>query len=151
MRVFVEKTIQARVDERWLARIARRVLQAEGKRNCDLTVVLVDNAYIRALNRRWLKRNAPTDVIAFSMMMGPDAAYNYGVLGDVYISLEKAQEQAGEYGVSFEEELSRLVVHGVLHLAGYDHMKPNDARRMRSREEAYLRTLAPPARRRKTA
>jgi probable rRNA maturation factor len=151
LRVFVETTTRARVDEARLARLARRVLLSEEKRDCDLTVVLVDNAYIRNLNRRWLKRNAPTDVLAFSMAMGPDAAYNYGVLGDVYISLEKAREQAGEYGVSFEEELARLVVHGVLHLAGYDHKKPSDARRMRSREEACLRTLAPPARKSKTA
>jgi len=143
MRVFIEKTAKVKIDEQWLSRLAKRVLVAEETGNCDVTLVLVDNTYIRALNRRWLRRNAPTDVLAFSMTMGPDAAYNYGVLGDVYISLEKAREQAKEYGVSFEEEMARLVVHGVLHLVGYDHKKPTDARRMRSREEAFLRNLSP--------
>jgi probable rRNA maturation factor len=146
MRVFIEKTTPVEVNERWLSRLARQVLVAEETGSCDLTVVLVDNAYIRTLNRRWRMRNAPTDVLSFSMTMGPDAAYNYGVLGDVYVSIEKAREQAREYGVTFEEEIARLVVHGVLHLAGYDHEKPGEAQRMRSREEAFLRSLHHPKR-----
>lgn len=146
MRVFIEKTTKVELNERWLSRLAKQVLVAEEAGSCDLTVVLVDNAYIRTLNRRWRKRNAPTDVLSFSMTMGPDAAYNYGVLGDVYISIEKAREQAREYGVTFEEEIARLVVHGVLHLAGYDHEKPGEARRMRSREEAFLHSLPHPKR-----
>jgi probable rRNA maturation factor len=141
MRVFIEKTTPVKVDERWLSRLAKRVLAREESGRCDVTVILVDNAYIRSLNRRWLKRNAPTDVLSFAMNLGPDAAYNYGVLGDVYISVERAREQAREYGVSFQEELSRLVVHGVLHLAGYDHEKPAEARKMRSREETFLRAI----------
>ena len=143
MRVFIEKTTPVKVDERGLSRLAKRVLAGEETGRCDVTVILVDNAYIRALNRRWRKRNAPTDVLSFAMNLGPDAAYNYGVLGDVYISVERAREQAREYGVSFREELARLVVHGVLHLAGYDHEKPAEARRMRSREETFLRTTFP--------
>jgi probable rRNA maturation factor len=83
--------------------------------------------------------------------MGPDGAYNYGVLGDVYISTEQAREQAREYGVTFEEEMARLVVHGVLHLAGYDHEKPEEARRMRSREEAHLHSLPIPERKKRKA
>lgn len=143
MRVFIEKTTRVKVDEIRLSRLARRVLGAEQACRCDVTVILVDNAYIRTLNRRWLKRNAPTDVLSFAMNLGPDAAYSYGVLGDVYISVEKAREQAREYGVSFQAELARLLVHGVLHLAGYDHKKPGEARRMRSREEAFLRSFSP--------
>ena len=146
MRVFIEKTTPVEVNERWLSRLARQVLVAEETGSCDLTVVLVDNAYIRTLNRRWRNRNAPTDVLSFSMTVGPDAAYNYGILGDVYISIEKAREQAREYGVTFEEEVARLVVHGVLHLAGYDHEKPGEARRMRSREESFLHSLPHPKR-----
>ncbi len=144
MRVFIEKTTKVRVDEKWLSRMAKRVLAAEETGSCDLTVVLVDNAYIKTLNRRWLKRNAPTDVLAFSMTLGPDAAYSYGVLGDVYISIERAREQAQEYGVTFEEEIGRLLVHGVLHLTGYDHAQPGEARRMRSREEAILHSFPLP-------
>jgi probable rRNA maturation factor len=110
-----------------VAEVARRVLRAEGVRDALLSVALVSTPRIRALNRAHLKRSGATDVIAFGFARvgsrGP-------VVGDVYISPEVARTSARENGVSVREELARLVVHGTLHVLGYDH--PEGATRTRS-------------------
>jgi probable rRNA maturation factor len=110
-----------------VAEVARRVLRAEGVRDALLSVALVSTPRIRALNRAHLKRSGATDVIAFGFSRlgsrGP-------VVGDVYISPEVARTSARENGVSVREELARLVVHGTLHVLGYDH--PEGATRTRS-------------------
>jgi probable rRNA maturation factor len=110
-----------------VAEVARRVLRAEGVRDALLSVALVSTPRIRALNRAHLKRSGATDVIAFGFARvgsrGP-------VVGDVYISPEAARTSARENGVSVREELARLVVHGTLHVLGYDH--PEGETRTRS-------------------
>ena len=97
-------------------RAARAVLEAEGATDLELSITLLDDDAIRTMNRDWLGRDQPTDVIAFALGEG-DAA----PLGDVYIGVERAVEQAGGAGVPVREELVRLVVHGTLHVLGYDH------------------------------
>lgn len=97
-------------------RAARAVLEAEGAAELELSITLLDDDAIRTLNRDWLGRDKPTDVIAFALGEG-DAA----PMGDVYIGVERAVEQAREAGVAVREELVRLVVHGTLHVLGYDH------------------------------
>jgi probable rRNA maturation factor len=110
-----------------VAEVARRVLRAEGVRDALLSVALVSTPRIRALNRAHLRRSGATDVIAFGFARvgstGP-------VVGDVYIAPEVARTSARENGVSVREELARLVVHGTLHVVGYDH--PEDETRTRS-------------------
>ncbi len=97
-------------------RAARAVLDAEAAAELELSLTLLDDDAIRTLNRDWLGRDRPTDVIAFALGAG-DAE----PLGDVYIGVERAVEQAREAGVPVREELVRLVVHGTLHVLGYDH------------------------------
>lgn len=97
-------------------RAARAVLESENADELELSVTLLDDDAMRALNRDWLGRDRSTDVIAFALGAG-DAE----PLGDVYIGVERAVEQAGEAGVPAREELVRLVVHGTLHVLGYDH------------------------------
>ena len=101
----------------------------------SLSIILVGDREIQALNRQYLHKNSPTDVLAFPL----DES---GVLsGEVYVSTEQAELQAKQYRVSFENELSRLVVHGVLHLVGYDDRKSNARKRIREREGHYLKNF----------
>jgi probable rRNA maturation factor len=110
-----------------VADVARGVLRAEGVRDALLSVALVSTPRMRALNRAHLRRSGATDVIAFGFSRvgarGP-------VVGDVYIAPDVARASAHENGVSVREELTRLVVHGTLHVLGYDH--PEDHSRTRS-------------------
>ena len=99
-----------------LRRAARAVLQAEGAKDLELSLTLLDDAAMRELNRDWLGHDRSTDVISFAL--GEEAAEP---LGDVYIGVERAVEQAADAGVPVREELVRLVVHGTLHVLGYDH------------------------------
>ena len=105
---------------------------------CDpiVSVSIVDNRYIHKINKKYRHIDRPTDVISFAFL---DSENNYDkvlfspgpvVLGDIYISLEKAKEQAEEYGHSLHRELSFLFVHGLLHLLGYDHMNEEDEKEM---------------------
>lgn len=126
--------------------VAQATLASVGREQpTELTVVVTDNASIRALNREYLGVDAPTDVLAFSQTEGaamprPPAETSY--LGDVIVSYEQAVEQASEYGESVARELSRLVVHGILHLLGYDDRDDNDRREMWRVQEQILDQVA---------
>ena len=104
------------------------------KLKCDpiVSVSFVDNKYIHKINKKYRQIDRPTDVISFAFL---DTENNYDtilysqvpvVLGDIYISIDKAKEQASEYGHSLNRELCFLFVHGLLHLLGYDHMEKSD-------------------------
>ncbi len=104
------------------------------KLKCDpiLSVTFVDNEFIHKLNREYRKVDRPTDVISFAFLDGEDdrnlilSKKGPVSLGDIYISIDKAKEQAKEYGHPLRRELSFLFVHGLLHLLGYDHMTKKD-------------------------
>jgi probable rRNA maturation factor len=119
-----------------LKKAAERILASLGISGSELSVLLLDNKGIRAVNKKYLKRNRPTNVISFSLTEGEFGNINPHVLGDVVISVEKAQERAFTRGVSLEEELTFLLIHGILHLAGYDHEKKGREReKMRKKEK----------------
>ncbi len=94
----------------------------------ELNVIFVNNRRIQDLNREFLGKDRPTDVISF----------NLGETGEVYISAHVARERAEEYGWSTEFELVRYALHGTLHILGYDHENDEDARIMEEKEEKYL-------------
>jgi probable rRNA maturation factor len=98
-----------------LERAVRHTLASGGVENGEVSLTLLDDESIRALNRRYLSRNRATDVLAFALGPGP------AVLGDVYVGVDQARLQASELGVPLEEELVRLAVHGTLHVLGHDH------------------------------
>ena len=102
-------------------------------------VIIVDNEYIHELNRKYRNIDRPTDVITFALEDNPDIKYDdFRLLGDIYISIDKAHSQAVEYGHSFKREICFLAVHGFLHLLGYDHMEKEDEQVMFSRQELIL-------------
>ncbi len=99
-------------------------------------MVIVDDVQIREINRDYLQRDKPTNVISFAMQEGEGAGLNPQLLGDVVISADTAARDAAEAGVSFESELYFLLLHGILHLLGYDHERGTEeqARVMEARE-----------------
>ncbi len=110
----------------------RRVLTKEGRRKASVSLVFVDSAFIRTLNRRYLRHNYITDVLAFPFT-DSDA-----LDGEIYVNVDRARQQARAQRVRFGEELARLVIHGTLHLAGYDDSKPSLARVMRREEDRHV-------------
>lgn len=120
-------------------KVIEYAIQYEGLNGLEFNIILVDNEYIHTLNRDYRKIDRPTDVITFALEDVKDIETEGNrVLGDIYISLDKAKEQAKEYGHSFLRELSFLAVHGFLHLLGYDHMTKEDEKVMFTRQEDIL-------------
>ena len=114
-----------------------------GFERAELSVVMTDDATIHDLNRTWRHKDKPTDVLSFSQYEGEGPAGAVPVLGDVIISTDTAQRQAEQIGHSLDDELQRLLVHGVLHLLGHDHVNGGlQARRMKAEEARLLGLLA---------
>lgn len=113
--------------------------------NAEVSVMLVDDASIHSLNLQYRNVDRATDVLSFAMMEGEDFPELEDIdavpLGDIVISLERAREQAEEYGHSFEREVAFLAVHGMCHLLGYDHQTESDRIQMREKEESVLMRL----------
>jgi len=106
----------------------------------QITIVLVGERAMRALNKRWRALDRPTDVLAFSQREGAGGDLHPAVLGDIVICVPIARRQAREAGHCLVAELDRLAVHGLLHLAGYEHEEdPVAGRAMRRREDALIR------------
>jgi probable rRNA maturation factor len=129
------------VDRRRLRTRARRVLREIDRPDRELSIALVDDVEMQALNAAWRGRDRPTDVLAFSLEEGPHAERSGRLLGDVVIGVETAARQARARRRSLDDELARLLVHGTLHLVGYDHVRASEARRMRAEERRILRSL----------
>ncbi|WP_421379930.1 rRNA maturation RNase YbeY [Bacillus salacetis] len=110
----------------------------------ELTLSFVTNERIQEINKEYRDKDQPTDVISFALEeLGEDETKVVGegiprILGDIIISVEKAKEQADEYGHSFSRELGFLALHGFLHLLGYDHMNEEDEKRMFGRQKEIL-------------
>jgi rRNA maturation RNase YbeY len=105
----------------------------------DLSVLFVDNKKIRDLNKKFFDKDYPTNVISFSYIDGLPSE----VMGDIVISLERAREEAVSLSIPFHERLFALIVHGIVHILGYDHVKDkNEARKMRYREKKLLAFVA---------
>jgi len=140
--VQIDETHCERVTEELLRRAAQACLEDAGNTNAELTLVISDDETVRALNRTYRGVDAPTDVLAFGgatpdFVIAPDSI---SYLGDVIISYPRAVEQAtGRHTPA--EELVLLVVHGVLHLLGYDHVTPQDKKAMWAKQATILDRL----------
>ena len=114
------------------------------RRSAEISVTFTDNEGIREINREHREIDAPTDVLSFPILGDDeDGDTNPGtgavILGDIVLSLERAREQAAEFGHSFTREVAFLTVHSVLHLLGYDHVNSEEEdREMRARQHAIL-------------
>ena len=96
----------------------------------ELSITIINDPQMRELNRTYRNIGRTTDVLSFPQDEGPD----FTLLGDVVISIDTARRQSDSYGVTLHEELKKLIIHGILHLLGYDHKKKKEAEIMREKE-----------------
>ncbi len=106
-----------------------RVIQSEGKKEGEISYVFCDDAYLHEINVQYLQHDTLTDIISFDYSLGNE------ISGDIFISVERVQENAIDFNVAFEEELLRVMAHGVLHYCGYKDKSPEDETLMRTKEE----------------
>ena len=115
------------------------VVIKEKLENCLFNIILVDNDYIHKLNKEYRGIDRVTDVISFALEDSQDEVkLDFRVLVDIYVSVDKAKDQAKEYGHSFLRELSFLTIHGLLHLLGYDHMTKEEEEIMFKKQDELL-------------
>lgn len=128
-----------------LRRLIHHVVAAEGASLVHLSLVLTDHETVRHLNRSYLEHDYDTDVLSFSLREGPTPSTpsedDDGVEGEVYVDLDTAAERHDEFDTSFEHEAYRYVVHGLLHLIGYDDAQPSGQATMREKETQYLEAV----------
>lgn len=146
--VQVEPALSEAVAVEEIARAVRYVLEQEHQPEAaEVTVVIADDAQVRELNRAFRAVDSPTDVLAFPArsedgFVNPPELPPY--LGDIVVSFPTAAAQAAEQGHSVEAELTLLVIHGCLHLLGYDHADENERDAMWARQDDLVRALTPP-------
>lgn len=121
------------IDPTRLRQAVETVLSGEGISAGEISLAVVDDEAIHELNRRWLEHDEPTDVLSFVL----EEADGYRE-GEIIVSADTALVRSGEFGWSAHEELLLYVIHGTLHLAGYDDKSPDERERMRQRERFYL-------------
>jgi probable rRNA maturation factor len=138
--ITIDERFVSDVAEEWLAAIARHVLEVERVGDCELGIVVTDDETVRRLNREYAGEDHSTDVLSFSLREGEEFASPEAVdcLGEVIIAYPTAARQAKEAGRSVDDETAHLLVHGTLHLLGYDHAEPEEEREMRARESALI-------------
>ena len=129
------------LDRRRLRSRAVRLLRELGCARAELSIALVDDAAIASLNARYRGIARATDVLSFSLLEGAHAERRGALLGDVVVSLDTAAVQARHARRSLDDEVLRLLIHGTLHLLGYDHVEKAEARRMRAEERRVWRAL----------
>jgi probable rRNA maturation factor len=127
---------QLEIDAARLRIAVETVMAGEGISDGDISLAVVDDAAIHELNRRWLEHDEPTDVLSF--VLEQSAGYREG---EIIVSAETALARAAEFGWSAGDELLLYVVHGALHIAGYDDREQADREQMRERERLYLERL----------
>ncbi len=126
----------------YLDEVITKVFEHENVHNAICSIIFVNNEEIHQINKERRGVDRATDVISFALEDSPDDFDEFRILGDIFISIPKMQEQAKEYGHSEKRELSFLVVHGLLHLLGYDHMKSKkDEEIMFSLQDEILESL----------
>ncbi len=128
--------------EEWIEGYCMRLLTAIDRANGELSLLFTDDAEIHPLNRDWRGVDRSTDVLSFAQ--GEAEGGQTHILGDVVISIETTKRQAMERGHSVERELKVLLVHGVLHLVGYDHIDADEAEEMEALERDLLSRLDEP-------
>jgi probable rRNA maturation factor len=125
----------SRVRRALATRFVLGALRGAGRSRGSITVVFVNDSLSRRLNRRFLAHDRPTDVIAFPLGEEPNLD------GEIYVNLDKARRQARTYHVTVADEIARLIIHGTLHLLGYDDRTRAKALRMKAREDLLVDRL----------
>jgi len=149
--ISINQKLKISLNKRWIRSIVLEVLKTEGVVTLvEMGLVVTDNETVQQLNRIYRDVDEPTDVLAFHMPLSreeepepPFVSPPDGVLhlGEVVISYPQAMRQAQEQGHSIEQELALLIIHGVLHIVGYDHEEPGEEQCMRTKEKEIMHKL----------
>jgi len=131
------------VDLRRIRRLLCKIMKYLDCKDKEICLSFVDNNEIREINKRYLNRDYPTNVITFSLTEGEFGNINPKVLGDIVISVETALQDAGEAGIELNDELEYLMIHGMLHLLNYDHedTSEDEAEKMEKKEQEVFNML----------
>lgn len=146
----IDERFQACVEEAWLAAAARTTLHSCGRVGLSLSILVVDDDELRRFNRIYRQQDAPTDVLSFAVQEGPSLSAELpdaltaeldAELGDLLLAFPYASRQSERFGHSLSAELQLLVVHGTLHLLGYDHDTPARQAEMWRKQTEILSSL----------
>ncbi len=133
------------IDEEFLKRVSQKVLKEEKKERSNLSIVFVDQGRMKELNKRYLGKNRTTDVLAFGQNQKSkikNQKFVEPLLGEIVICLEEVRKNAKRFQTTFEKELTRVLIHGILHLLDYNHEKSlKKAKLMEERENFYLNQI----------
>jgi probable rRNA maturation factor len=149
--ILFDNGLEECLDRGWIQGIAEQALSAQGAEpSVEMGLVIASRERVQELNKTYLGKDEPTDVLAFAMLPEPSAEQESSFatppdgikhLGEVIICYPQAVKQAGEHLHSIKKEMAILIIHGVLHLLGYDHGEPEPARQMAAREAAILKIV----------
>ena len=148
--VLFDEGFEDTLNEGWLRQAASQALTAEKQTDAEMGILITGQDKIRQLHKEYMDEDEPTDVLSFAMkekgpLDAPDFIFPAGDaahLGEVIISYPQAEIQAAEHGHSAKKEVAILLIHGVLHLVGYDHDQPESQKKMQAREKAILKLVA---------
>ena len=135
------------LDGRHLKRTLETLMAAVGEAGSSVSLTLVRDPAIRAMNRDHRGKDVPTDVLSFPLLDDPNAASPEGterLLGDIVVSIATAARQAADYDATIATEVDRLLIHSVLHLLGHDHMEPGERAIMEAEERRLADTIGMP-------
>ncbi len=133
--LFYETDFELKDAQNWIDWIVES-MKNEGKTIEDLNYIFCDDEYLLQINRQYLDHDYYTDVIGF------DNSIEDELMGDIFISIERIKDNATQNNVSFENELARVIIHGILHFAGYMDKEPDEKELMTSKENQYLETFS---------
>jgi len=137
----INENVDLNINEDEVKKYVTRVLEKEyisnSKKVVYLSLLFTNNDEIQDINKKYRKKDAPTDVISFAYHEVDEGGF-FDTLGDIIISIERVEDQAKNYNHSFERELYYVLTHGILHLLGYDHLNESDKKEMRKKEEEIL-------------
>ncbi len=147
--VFFDEGLESSISEDWLRDVAQQSLLTEGQDDAEMGIVITGQDRIRELHKEYMDEDTPTDVLSFAMReKGPEGTPDFVFpegeaihLGEVIISFPQAEIQAAEHRHSAKKEVTILLIHGILHLLGYDHDGSEPRDRMQSRESALLQLV----------
>jgi len=139
MLIDVAAQTKSDISLQWIEKIGKLIIQKEASSHQNhISIILADDAFITNLNHIYFHKDNPTDVISFFLGEDIFPGEKNTASGEVYISLERARQQAREYRVTYHEEVARLIIHGILHLMGYDDQTEQDQKEMTVKENLYL-------------
>lgn len=133
--LFIKNDIQFRLtDTKKLSNWIKKIAKKEGNKISSLSFIFCSDSFVHNMNKKFLNHNELTDILTFDLSEVPGTE----LFGEIYISIDRVKENAMKFNVTFNQELKRVIIHGVLHLIGYDDKSPAKAQKMREKEDACL-------------